>query len=386
MSIPVEKTLEEIRSDLFSKISSVQQDGYLPQFLNLNRGPIRGLIELWAWGLHQLYQFLAYIFIQAFPSTATGDWLDLHCEQVEIIRHQSTKVIGNIIFFRDGDTAQNINIPIGRIVRTQTDAAGQIYRFVTTEEKVLQAGDNEVSVTVEAEEYGAASNVAVGQICEISTVIAGVDGVRNEADWLTEEGIDEETDEALRARYILAWSENSGCTKYAYESWALAINGVVDVKILDQHELGQGTVGIIIKGTNGLPTQALLDEVENYIAEKKPINDEIIVAGPGSVFIDIDIELTLIKNTDANTVKTAVENQLYAIFTDPSPIKDCEPIQIGEDITKERFIYEVMRSASGIKTITWNSPFTTDNLIAINSDELAILNSLQITTNVAAEI
>jgi len=31
MSIPVNKTLEEVRSDLFSKISTVQQAGWLPE-------------------------------------------------------------------------------------------------------------------------------------------------------------------------------------------------------------------------------------------------------------------------------------------------------------------------------------------------------------------
>ncbi|MBF0590182.1 MAG: hypothetical protein HQL53_13760, partial [Magnetococcales bacterium] len=46
MSIPVEKSLEEVRTDLFNRISTVQQEGWLPSELNLNRGPVRGLIEV----------------------------------------------------------------------------------------------------------------------------------------------------------------------------------------------------------------------------------------------------------------------------------------------------------------------------------------------------
>lgn len=53
MPLPIEKSLDAIRNDLFTRIGAVQQDGYWPGFINLNRGPIRGLIEIWAWGLYQ---------------------------------------------------------------------------------------------------------------------------------------------------------------------------------------------------------------------------------------------------------------------------------------------------------------------------------------------
>ena len=38
MSIPVNKTLEEVRTGLLEKIGQVQQDGWLPQHLNLIPG------------------------------------------------------------------------------------------------------------------------------------------------------------------------------------------------------------------------------------------------------------------------------------------------------------------------------------------------------------
>ncbi len=129
-------------------------------------------------------------------------------------------------------------IAAGRIVKTLPDGTGAVYRYVTDADAVLSDGQTAVSVAVTAEEYGAAANVTVGSITEMSTVIEGVSAVTNAADWLTSEGADEETDDALRERYFLRWTENNGCTKYAYKSWALGVTGVIAVTIRDQHPRG----------------------------------------------------------------------------------------------------------------------------------------------------
>lgn len=379
MSIPVEKTLKEIRSDLFDKISSVQQEGWLPEFLNLNRGPIRGLIELWAWGLFQLYQFLALILGQAFPLTATGDWLDLHCKQVDVIRKVATKTRGTVYFTRSGMSG-NVPIPAGRIVKTKPDGQGDVYRFVTLEDVVLQDGETEVSAPVEAEEYGQGANVATGQICEISTTIPGVDAVENRTGWLTSEGADKEDDDDLRERYVLAWMEANGCTKYAYESWALAVTGVVAVKISDQHPRGQGTVDAILKGSAGIPTQELIDAVDEAIEERRPINDDVLVKGPTAVDVTIDAELELTHGTAADILAEA-ENRLSALFLDPSPVPDISPLQIGQDVTMDLLVSVIM-AIDGVKKINWTSPVADTQ---VDDDELAVLASITLTSVWASE-
>lgn len=56
------KSIGDIRSGLFARIEAVQDEyaakGWLPARLNLNKGIARGFIELFAWGLWQLYNFL----------------------------------------------------------------------------------------------------------------------------------------------------------------------------------------------------------------------------------------------------------------------------------------------------------------------------------------
>ena len=168
--IPIDKTLDDIRQELFDHIGDVQDEyqkkGWLPRLMNLSKGIIRGMIEIWAWGLYQLYSFLKSILKQAFPSTATGLWLDLHCSQIGVTRFAKEKATGTVYFMRDG-TSGNVPIPAGRVVGTLPDAVGETYRFVTTEAAVLADGLSEVAVSVEAVEYGSGSNVTTGQISEI---------------------------------------------------------------------------------------------------------------------------------------------------------------------------------------------------------------------------
>jgi uncharacterized phage protein gp47/JayE len=380
MSIPVNKTLEEVRTTLFERIGTVQQDGWLPQYLNLNRGPIRGLIELWAWGLYQLYLFLFAILPQAFPKSSTTSWLDLHAEQVGLSRLPATKAEG-IVYFTREDTSGNVTIPANRVVKTLPDGLGNEYRFVTTEETILPDGASEAAVSVVAEAYGRDANVTPGMITEIVTPISGIDAVDNRVGWLTSEGADEETDTALRTRYALRWQDVNGCTKAAYESWALSVPGVVAVTILDNHPRGQGTVDVVIKGSAGVPTAELISAVDAVVQENRPINDDALVKGPTPVEAVISADLELVYG-DAAAIVTGATNRLNALFLDPSPVADITPLQVGEDLTLDRLIHEIM-AVSGIKRVIWTSP-TAD--IQTAGDELVVLGSLTLTTSWASEL
>jgi uncharacterized phage protein gp47/JayE len=383
MSIPINKSLDDIRTDMFARIDAVQDEyaakGWLPARLNLNKGVVRGLIELWCWGLYQLYQFLLFVLQMAFPLLSENDWLDLHADQVVLDRKPSTKASGVVVFTR-AETAGNVPVPAGRVVRTLPDGQGNVYRFVTTEAAVLPAGALEVLVPVEAEEYGRGSNVTAGQIVEIATTIPGVDGVENRADWLVSEGADAETDKALQERYRLAWQGNNGLTKYAYMAWAFEVAGVIAVTVLDQHPRGQGTLDVVIKSTAGVPTQTLIDAVTANIDGKAAINDDWLVKGPTPTNIAIAANLVLTSGDPASILAEA-ESRLRALFEDPSQVDGVAPLQISEDVTMDRLVAAVM-AVGGVKEIVWTSPVAS---VVIPDDGLAVLQSLSLTSSWAVE-
>lgn len=378
------REISELRSRLFGRVEEIQDEyqakGWLPARLNLNKGIIRGLLELFAWGQWQLYNFLAVVHKQAVPADSDGDWLDLHARQVAEGRKLATKAVGKIKFMR-GDGNGNVLIPKGRIVRTLPDGNGRVFRYVTTASSVLPAGEDSVLVEAEAEEYGADSNASAGQICELVTPVAGISGVANSAEWLMSEGANEESDSQLRERYSLAWAANNGCTKYAYMAWALRVPGVTSVSILDQHPRGQGTVDIVVRGSDILPTDALLEKVRGAIAPNAPINDDWLVKGPVPVPCRIDGAIEYIMG-DPEAIRHEAENRIRAMFAETSPIADVTAMRIGQDLTLDLLTHTLM-AVAGIKRVIWQSPQA--DVVRVAPDGVATLESLNLTIIQASE-
>lgn len=382
MSTRLSKDIGDIRAGLFERIEAVQDEyaskGWLPVRLNLNKGIARGIIELFAWGLWQLYNFLAVVHKQAIPLQATGDWLDTHAAQVDENRKPATKARGNVLFWR-GDGTGNIRIPAGRIVRTQPDGKGDVYRYVTDELAVLPDGAASVAVPATAEEYGQGANAAVGQICELVTPVEGISRVSNAADWLLEEGADAESDVALRRRYVLAWQSQAGITRAAYEAAALSVPGVVDVYVADQHPRGEGTVDVIVQGAAGMPTQKLLEDVRAALDATIVINHDLLVRAPDPVKVSVRAALELISG-DADAIRAEAENWVRAMFSygdDPAIPR----FSIGKDVVRDRLASGLV-GISGVKRIRWESPVED---VEIPAGGLAILDTLELTTLWAAE-
>nr|DAD87068.1 MAG TPA: Baseplate J like protein [Myoviridae sp. ctWaE18] len=374
----VSRTIEDVRASVFGYVETAQDSlaahGYLPVRLNLNKGVVRGLLEIFCWGYWQIYSLLQRLLQQVSPDGATGRWLDMHAGSVDLSRRAATKARGKVRFARAVETGQdtNITIPAGRIVRTLPDGTGRIFRYSTVATAVLPAGADHVDVEVEAEDYGAAANASVGQICELVTPVTGVAGVGNPADWLVSEGADEETDASLQRRYALQWQANNGCTKFAYMAWALSVPGVASVSILDRHPRGQGTVDIVVRGADVLPTEALLQKVREAVAPNVPINDDWLVKGPVPVAATIDgvLEYT---DGDPDAITTQAENRLRALFAETSPLADVTALQIGQDLTLDLLTHTVM-AVAGVKRVTWTSP--AQDVLVVPADGVARLESL----------
>lgn len=390
MAFPrISRTIDEIRGSIYGHLDSVQEDlaaaGWLPARLNLNKGIVRGLIELFAWGVWQIYALLEKLLRQAVPYYSSEKWLDLHAESVGLERKAATKAKGKTRFYRALDSSGsstltagskgNIPVPLGRIVRTLPDGAGQIYRYVTTESAVLSAGEDFVEVVVESEEYGSSANVGVGQICELVTPVTGIAAVSNGGDWLISEGADTETDEQLIQRIRLRWMGNNGCTKYAYKAWALSVPGVISVEILDRHPRGQGTVGVVVRGSAVLPTEALLERVREAIAPEAPINDDWFVVSPDPVAVNIQGRLHYVTG-DPEILKTEAAGRIQSLFADESLYPNITPLKIGQDLPLDLLTAAVM-DVPGVKSVEWLGP--TGDLagdVIVPKTGMALLESL----------
>ena len=377
----ISRTIDDIRASLYARIDAVQEDfaarGWLPRRLNLNKGVVRGCIEIFAWGKWQIYSLLEKLLKQMLPQYSEDEWLDLHLESVGLTRKEATKAAGNVRFYRNASAQGNIVIQPGRIVKTEPDGKGEIYRYVTTAKAVLPAGEEFVEVPVEAEEYGAGANAGAGQICELVTAVPGVGKVHNAADWLTSEGADREGNASARERIRLRWMANNGVTKYAYKLWALSVPGVISVEILDKHPRGQGTVGVVVRGSAVLPTDALLERVREAIRPQAPINDDWFVVGPVPVATAVSGCLHYVAGMyDPDLLMREARLRVLALFAETSPYPEITPLDIGQDLPLDLLTATVM-SIAGVKSVDWLAPSAD---LVVPKDGLATLEGAAFST------
>ena len=141
----------------------------------------------------------------------------------------------------------------GQIVAS--DADGRTYRN-TTAGTIPASGS--LVVTIQAETPGADANVANGTINILTTPLAGVtcsnDAIAPSSTWITQQGVNEETDAALRSRNTTKWatlSPSDPADRYI-NFIRTAVPGAARIKVDDSNPAGPGTLHIYIAGPSGV--------------------------------------------------------------------------------------------------------------------------------------
>ena len=111
---------------------------------------------------------------QAFPGTATGEWLERHAAMRGLARKPGAKATGVVSFRRSTPPGcgcrtppgYDIHIPAGTVVQS---AGAEPLRFVTVRDCVLAGALTSVIATVEAAEPGSRYNLKTGSITVMVT-------------------------------------------------------------------------------------------------------------------------------------------------------------------------------------------------------------------------
>ena len=336
------KSFSEVLDDMMSELV------VRTPFTNLNpSAAIRGLLEVIAKVIADLYGLVKTVMQQSFVQTATGSWLDLKVREMGIFRKVAIKTKVYLTFTCQSPAAQNITIPAGTICKSQKDSGGNDYRFITTEETVLEEGQTSVQVVAEAELPGKSWNVGQDSITRMVTRVTGIHAVTNGVGFLIREGSDPESDEQLRERAITKWETlGLGGTRGAYRNWALSVPGVIAASVLDDFPFGPGTVGVVILGENGAHSAELINEVHQYIKARKPLTADVRILSPDIQSIDIDLEVIRYADAARETVETVVREAVDNYSN---------RLQLGEGLILARLINEIM-DVPGVYNLKVNTP------------------------------
>lgn len=203
-----------------------------------------------AWYLEGTYMTLNQIQENSNPVTAVGEALDLIVVTRGITRNSARAAVRQGTF--------NVEIPAGSIFKTINGADSLI--FVSGD---LISHDADYIYELTCETPGVGGNSYTGPVLPVSA-IAGLTSAS--IGTIITAGTDEETDEALRARYFASFGAQAfGGNIAAYRQAILAINGVGAVQVYPAWK-GGGTVLCSILGADLKPAlPAVVSEVQEII-------------------------------------------------------------------------------------------------------------------------
>lgn len=255
--------------------------------------------------LAQMYAELDINLRLSFADTASGEYLTRRAAEFGIHRRPATKARRQGLFYGNEDAP--VDVPIG----SRFGIDGLIYAV---------AGKLAPGIfALECETAGTVGNQAFGALLPIDYV-PGL--VRAKLGEVLVPGEDEESDEALRARYQEEVNRPAfGGNVADYRQKIGSIEGVGGVKVFPVWN-GGGTVKCTIQAADGsAPSPQLVDEVQKKIdpPDKSglgygtaPIGHAVTIQGAQAVTIDVETTVTLENGVTVGQVQEPIEEAVEA--------------------------------------------------------------------------
>ena len=253
----------------------------------------------------QMYMEIAINENLAYADTASGEYLRRRTAEQGVPYKEATKSRRLGEFYGSSETP--VDIPIGS-------------RWAIGDQKYVSISKQALGKFVlDCETAGVAGNQQFGALLPLEYV-EGV--VRAELTDVLVPGEDEETDEALRARYFTEVNEPSfGGNVADYKMKINGLDGVGGTKVFPGWQ-GGGTVKCtIIASDYGAPSAALVNEVQTVIDPEQnageglglaPIGHTVTIMGAQDVAVDVSTTITLQSGYTLGQVESEIVDVISA--------------------------------------------------------------------------
>lgn len=296
--------------------------GGASQVLDLSVGSvIRSLLEAHASVALWLQVLIADVLDASRAGTARGNALDTWMADFALFRLPATYATGYAAFSRNSDIGTVEILPRTRV----RSSSGDLTFLVVGDPShghwvpelsgyLLPVGQQSVTLPIRAEIPGSVGNVGTGSITLLTSSVAGLDAVENVQP--TSGGMDAESDEALRRRFIDYINSRSKATSdaisYAIQSSRQGLRFRIHENQDSDGSFRPGHFIIVIDDGTRAPTQELLSLVSEQIDLVRPIGASFAVSGPIVQTCDItcSISLTVSDTVIANQIKASVTQSI----------------------------------------------------------------------------
>ena len=277
--------------------------------------------------LFSAYAELNWLKAQMFPTTADGEYLEMHAAQRGLQRRAGLKARGEVDFYLSARMNTDFTIPAGTVVAT---GGRSPVRFSTDEDVVIPSGRLVGTAEITALEEGSSGNVMEQEITVIVTSVPGLGRVQND-DCITG-GADSETDEQLRARVTDSFVHiPNGTNKAYYIAQAMSVEGVASVGVMPRRR-GSGTVDVFVAAEDGTASQAMIAAVQDKLSGAREINVDVHVGALNIVPIDVYMTLEPVSGYKFAEVRTRCEAAIRSLLSSYSGGQDVYVADIGEAV------------------------------------------------------
>ncbi len=304
-------------SALVSNIATAMQASATAA-LNFTAGSVlRAIAEATAGVVLWLQAIILQLLTVTRAATSTGADLDSFVADFGLTRLPAIAATGQVTFGRFTATQQAV-IPIGTTVQstdgTQNfavtlDTANPAYD-ATLGSYVLLANTASINVPVQAATAGAGGNVLAGAISVITTPIpgGGVDTVTNGAAFTN--GLDAESDPALRAQFIAYIGSLSKGTKTAIGYAITRVQQGLTYTLVENYDYNgtpdDGFFTVVVDDGTGYPSSGLLASVSAAIDAVRPLTSRFGVFAPVVTTANVAMTLTTASSFTHSAVVAAV--------------------------------------------------------------------------------
>lgn len=295
-----------------------------------------------------------------------GSYLDERVLERGLTRNIGVLSTGPVILARSTPSPFDIAIPAGTMYCTPDKS---VYIKILND-TTLQTGQSSVNVNANAGTLDANGNLVATakgnlitgtSLIQTGVAITGIETATVASPGFLD-GTDTESDSALLARYLDAIRNPlTGGSANDYEKWACEVSGVVSASCIPLAR-GNGTVDVIILSSSGIPTSDLIQQVQTYIDNLKPVDDDVLVKAPTSTAINIALTYYTDSTSDfTQLITNAIQNYIVSIG-------------VG-GVFRIALLINAILSVSGIKDVTITTP--TQNIV-LQQSQIAILGTLNI--------
>ena len=299
-------------------------------------------------------------------ATSTGSDLDSWMADYGFTRLSAVAATGQVTFARFTSTQQAL-IPVGATVQTSDGTQNFTVIIDTTNSAynatlggyVIPANTSSVTILVQDTVAGSAGNVQSGTITVITTPIPGVDTVTNASAFTN--GIDPESDAAMRVRFVAYLASLSKATKtavgYAISSVQQGLNYTLTENQNYNATTNNGYFYVVVDDGTGSPPSGLLTNVGNAIDAVRPLTSTFGVFAPVTTTANIAMTLTTATGYNHASVVTAVSAALTAFINS---------LTLGQSLPYTQIagiVYDVpgVTNATSILLNSGTSDLTADN-------------------------